>query len=375
MNMKRSAALSGAAALGMAVAIIGVSVLSGTPVLSNLVRTVGPGTPGTLSVLLTDPPHVPAGVTAVYVTYSNLEVHVSEAGNQSGWTKVSSSGSINLLATVNISETLASVKVPTGDYNALRLNISSAEVTFNGNNYTAFVVNAKVFIPIVKGGIEVTNSKPSATIIDISPLVLNIGSTTTPEFLIRTTAVGLPVPSSEVTEEVEHKGFTFSLAGKDWWEHVNQNATANLKVTAAALSPNSLNVSVTGGSQSTSIRLVIVSPLVSTAGGESEDRMPSMLMGSAVFVVGSNGTLMPLRQFVASALSNGSEKFGEIRDAFVNSGQNLTAGSSATYIYSGQINLGFSFEGSFTRAVVSGQQYLITVIGTDALASQVVVAA
>ncbi len=375
MNMKGRAVLYGAAALGIAAAILGVSMLAGAPVLSNLVRTVGPGTPGTLSILITDPPHVPAGVTAVYVTYSNLAVHVSEAGNWSGWTRVSSRGTIDLLATVNISETIAAVRVPTGDYNALRLNVTSAQVTFNGKNYTAFVVNAKLFIPILEGGIEVNGSKPSATIIDISPLVLNIGSSSTPGFIIRAGGVALLVPSSQVTEEMEHEGFTFGLAGREWWQRVNQNATANLTVTNASLSPDSLNLSAKDGSRYTTIKLVIVSPLARAVGGEVDDRMPSMLWGTAIFIVEKNGTLVPLQQFVKALTANGTEPFYEIREGFMGIGYNLTAGSSTAFAYSGQINLGFSFEGLFARLVVPGQQYLVTVIGTDALASQVIVAA
>ena len=64
----------------------------------------------------------------------------------------------------------------------------------------------------------------------------------------------------------------------------------------------------------------------------------------------------------------------EIREAFSAAGYNMTAGSLATFTYSGQISLDFSFEGPVARHVAAGQQYLVTVIGRDALASQVVVA-
>ncbi len=58
----------------------------------------------------------------------------------------------------------------------------------------------------------------------------------------------------------------------------------------------------------------------------------------------------------------------------MSTGYNLTARSSATFAFSGQIDLGFSYLGLFARQEVSGQQYLATVVGTDALASLVVVA-
>lgn len=64
-----------------------------------------------------------------------------------------------------------------------------------------------------------------------------------------------------------------------------------------------------------------------------------------------------------------------MRQAFTGAGFNMTAGSLASFSHSGQINLGFSLEGHLTDSVVAGQQFLVIVTGTDALASQVVSAA
>ena len=55
-------------------------------------------------------------------------------------------------------------------------------------------------------------------------------------------------------------------------------------------------------------------------------------------------------------------------------GYNLTAGSSATFSYTGPIGLGYETPRMMQPAIVAGQQYVVTVIGNDALASQVVVA-
>ncbi len=53
-------------------------------------------------------------------------------------------------------------------------------------------------------------------------------------------------------------------------------------------------------------------------------------------------------------------------------GYNLTAGASVTFSFSGTLSLGFNKR--HTESKVSGQQYLITVVGDEALASIVVVA-
>ena len=59
---------------------------------------------GTFAVLLTDPPTVPVGVTKVYVSYVDLAVHVSGMDNNSGWTILKTSGTIELMGTVNVSQ-------------------------------------------------------------------------------------------------------------------------------------------------------------------------------------------------------------------------------------------------------------------------------
>src|SRR5271157_1694401 len=101
MNSKKSALLSGTIAALIAIAVIatasslGALRTTGSP--SSTVQLQGATTQqvgatsggssktGTLAVLMTDPPTVPSGVTAVYITYANLAIHFRDAGNDSGW--------------------------------------------------------------------------------------------------------------------------------------------------------------------------------------------------------------------------------------------------------------------------------------------------
>ena len=387
MSTKKNIMLSGAAALVVAASILAVAIFSGVSLLPNAnttkttAHTIGATTSskalGTLSVLLTDPPHVPLGVTKVYIAYSNLAVHVSEAGNQSGWTLLKSDGSIELLGTVNVSQTISSVKIAAGEYNLLRFNISSAQVTYNGKNYTAFVPRSALIVPIV-GGIEVNASKPSATIINIQPTVYNIGSASNPEFMIRHWAKAFPVPSSQVTEEEEHEGHRLSLIGKAWWTDVLERYTSNALITSATLTPTSLSLTVKDtGSQSTKLRLVVVSPLATPLIGAEHDRPPAVLFGSAIFIVLPNATLLPIQKYVLAAHQQGVGA-EDVVTALASGGYNLTAGASATLSYKGTITLGFNLhivqplQGG--QSIVPGQQYLVSVLGDEALASQVVVA-
>lgn len=328
---------------------------------------------GSLSILLTDPPNIPQGVTAIYISYRNLDVHVSKAGNQTGWTEVQSSGEVQLLGTVNVSQTISSVKIATGDYNQLRFNISSAEVTYDGQNYTAFVQSAELVVPIIHG-IEVNASVPSVTIIDISPTVVNIGSSSTPEFIIKSVATAYPVPSGSVTTGMQQQGNKTSLIGVQWWTQLQQNYTANLVITAASLNATHLSVSVTNtGSNSTALTLVVVSPLVSALSSNVivHGQLPTSFMGSAVFAILPNGTLVPVR--IATPLATDVQS-SVSADVFRTTGLNLSASESAVLSYEGLISLGFLSPAAEQGGVVSHQQYLVTVIGTQAVASFVVVA-
>lgn len=406
MNTKTSATIAGILALVIAGSILAVSTYTGNTILPTQNTSVtsysgststGTASPpattqssssaasgaaaGTLSVLLTDPPNVPDGVTKLYITYSNLAVHVSGAGNDSGWAQIKAQGTIELIGTVNVSQTLSSVKITSGDYNLLRFNISSALVTYNGKNFTAFVQDGRLLVPIV-GGIEVNDSKPSATIIEIHPSVFNIGDATNPEFIIRPVAKALPVPSGEVNEQMKHEGFRMDLKGKAWWRNLEQRFTANAQITTAALTAKSLAVTVKNtGNETTVLRLVMVSPLSSALKGERGGHMPSAFFDSAVYLVLKNGTLVPLTNFVKSMTSSGSDQKAHkdthelMQQIFKATGFNVTAGSTASLTYSGQVTFGLQLlKKVSTSSVVTGQQYLVTVLGEESLASMVVVA-
>src|SRR5689334_14834462 len=117
MSSKNKALLSGAIA-----AIIAMALISGLVFTPGLLRNLTSGSTsissttsgnapssgsGTLAVLMTDPPTVPDGTTAVYINYSNIQVHISQAGNYSGWIDLQSSGEINLMSIINTTQTIA----------------------------------------------------------------------------------------------------------------------------------------------------------------------------------------------------------------------------------------------------------------------------
>jgi hypothetical protein len=368
------------------------------------------GGQGTIDVLLTDPPNVPTGVTAVYVTYSSVAVHVNGAGNRGGWTNSNTVGTIDLMKLVNISTTIASIKVTTGVYNALRFNISSAAVTFDGRNYTAFVPRALLTV-LIPGGLRVNATTSSAEIIDMSPTVLNIGSGSTPEFIISMAASCFRMPQSVVvaTNGIGRRGFILGLSGTAWWNKIRESYTANVTIGGASLSASSFSVTVKNtGSTSLNLNAIFITPIgyecaiqtstssstsstattttaSSTAttssysgrlrGNSSHGRVPDCITGSATFLVQSNGTLLSVKGLLADrpillekVSSSPWSLFGKI-------GLTFASGGSVTLAYSGPISFGVALPRQPSPpGVNSGDQYDITVVGSQALAQMVVTA-
>ena len=168
MNSRKTAvgAVIGALiAIGLIVA--GVYAFSGGNFMGLGTTTSGFGT---LQVSMQDPPNVPAEVTSVYINYSEIQVHVSNAGNQSGWYSITSSGTVNLTSLVANSKMLGEASLPSGTYNIVRFNVTSALVTVGGINITATVPSGKLQATLT-GGVEVKQGQTSALLISISPKV------------------------------------------------------------------------------------------------------------------------------------------------------------------------------------------------------------
>jgi hypothetical protein len=352
---------------------------------------------GTLSVLLTDPPTVPANVTAIYVTYSNVAVHVGDAGNQTGWTNANATGTIDLMQMVNVSSTIATLKVSTGVYNALRFNVSSAQVTYNGVNYTAFVPRAELTV-IIPGGIQVNSTTTAGAIIDMHPTVLNVGSRSTPEFIVDTAASVFGLPPGTITKAIEHIGAVIRIDNQTWWQRISQKYTSNIRITSATLTNSSISVTVNNtGTQPATLSTITVSPVGSecatpSTASHNQRAAPLCFTGSAVFLVQNDSSLKAVSAFVLPAIflqvisgqahhggresnTTTSSTTSSQANAYPGStGYTLAPGQSVTLTYSGSISFGFAFAGRTPPGVLSGDQYQIIALGQESLAEIVVVA-
>jgi hypothetical protein len=355
MSAKRNIALSGAIAAIVAVAFViaAIYVLPGTGLLQGS-QTQGPS--GTLSVMLTDPPTVPQGTTDLYMTYNKVGVHVAEAGNNSGWKVFSQSGTIDLMQTINVSQTIAIGSLPAGGkFNALGFNVSSVVVTYNGKNYTADLVYGRntLFVPI-PGGISIAAASTQAVLIDMTPKVLLLGTPQNPTFAFLPSARAYVVPSNAIPAQAHFIGERHDLDEDSWWDAYMKSSS--FAITNATLTPDSLSITaINNGNASVVFRLAAVSSQYSTSGGA----MPYPAV-SEIFVIEPNATLVPL---------SGSSK-DQLYQEVAAGGYLLPPGASVTFTYSGQIQIGLiQFDlNQQPQQIVVGQHYFVSLLANDKLA-------
>jgi hypothetical protein len=319
-----------------------------------------------LAVLVTDPPTIPEGVTAVYIDYSNLAIHVSDAGNQTGWTDLGSSGDINLLSVVNSTQTIAVANISSGLFNAMKFNISSAIVTFNGQNYTANLVYQKAYLLVtIPGGIRITNGSTAGAVIDMTPTVLLLGNTTDPVFAFLPVAKGYTLPANSVSIHA-HVGDRNDYKGSI----VAQiHEMTHFQVGSVSLTPSSLSITVQNtGAATVDFRFAALTSTTSVSGGW----VPSTPFGpvskiSEFFVVLPDGSLVPV---------TASTNRGMIQTLAM-AGYTLAPHQSATFTYTGPVTIGALtlLQGHTpTQGINVGQNYVVTITGSGLYAQSAVTA-
>jgi len=369
MRMNSKVILTGVLVAVIAIALVGAFVFNkGTQSTSVVSSTNQPsnGQTGTLAILMTDPPTIPQGVTAVYINYSDVQVHVNNAGNQTGWTDMQSSGDINLLGVVNSTETIATANISSGIFNALRFNITSAVVTFQGQNYTADLVYQEhtLFVSI-PGGITISNGQTSGAVIDMTPTVLLLGNTTNPTFAFMPDAKAYTLAANSISVH-PHKGDRDDYQGKI--SDRIQDMT-HFQITALTLTPSSIAITVQNtGSATVNFRLLALTSTTSVSGGwVPTSSFGSISKISEFFVVVPNGSLVHL---------TASTNKGMIQTLAL-AGYTLAPNASATFTYNGQVTIGALalLQGHTpTQGINAGQRYVITMLGSGSYAQSAVTA-
>jgi hypothetical protein len=367
LSSKTNVFVSAAVAAIVAVALVAAVLYTGF-----LVFPAREGTSGTLSVLLTDPPVLPAGATALYMTYSDMQVHVSDDSNSSGWLNLGASGSINLTSVVNVTETVASSKVQSGSFNALRFQISSATLTYHGSNYSVDVADSHnvLYVPIL-GGIQIVNGESAATVVDVMPTVLLLGSEQSPTFELLPVAKAFALPTQSIPSLHTGVGDRDDISENQFLKALLGNS--RFDITAVSLTPTFLSVTVLNtGNDALVFRLVALSPLSSTT---SQTNINVAMYGSlpapttgAFFAVEADGSLV--------ALTSGNR--AQVYTTLEQSGYFLPQKATVTFTYSGQISLGAiaqqTIPGFNAQQIVPEEGYFVRVSASDSAAGTAVTA-
>ncbi len=343
--------------LGTKAAAYGVAglVLAGAVIFSgSALGLLNYGSSGVLSILLTDPPSVPAGVSAIYITYSALAVHAVGFGD-SGWVSVPGQGTVETMNLVNLSQTISSAQIPALTYNLVRFNISNVKVEFMGQNYSVRMSAERLTVAFA-GGLRVNSSGLAAALVDISPTVLNLGNQSDPNFTMAAGAHAFQVPSDDVGESMKTVGNTTSLQGRGWFQSFRSSHSDNLTVSGLTLTAGSLSFSASNhGPDGLTIKIVIVTqdPPRQRAGGTT-----GSVGNSFVFAVQSDGSLK---------LLNGSAD--EVGSLFDGTGYSLAGGATHLFSYSGTI---MSVVGGHT--ISNGTSYTVVVVSSTPLSVESVIA-
>ena len=307
---------------------------------------------GTLAIMGTDPAVASSGVSDATIAYSSVYAH--QAGNSmaSGWTQVSGSGSMDLMASQGTAQTLAASKVSAASYDAFRFNVDSCQVVYQGTTYTATVASSTLTAES-QSKVNVNASSSSAALVDLRTFIENTATTSNPQFVFSATAVATAVPPQSSASVSLQVGVKVDLSGQTWWNAFVAQTSPSLNVQATITSTAmSLELQNSGGADA-DVQEIIVTPVSAT--GSISATLPSSLSGSAVFTVNSFGTVQQASSLQASALLNG--------------GAAVSSGSSASLDYSGSAITGAQLSG-----IVTGQQYIVTCIGANTYASTTVVA-
>jgi hypothetical protein len=214
-----------AAAVVLAAIIIGSSMYFLPPTASTPSSRSSTSSPASgLSVLvvqLTDPPEVPAGTSSLNLTYSAVNLLVSEPAFN-GQVTISSvsvtpsggSATVDLLHLQNVSQTIASANLPTGSaIYTIGFTVKSAAISINGTVYqVSLATGGTALVAILVHPVSLNGT--AVVLLELNPVVVN---TPTGYELIPST-VGVLKPQSEYRPNDQNVGTEDQISQKDQQE-------------------------------------------------------------------------------------------------------------------------------------------------------------
>ena len=190
-----------------------------------------------VALQITDPAQVPVGTQSLVIAYSSLAVHLSNASGSSGWVSSNSTGSVNLLAVLNLTQTIGTVSVPANaSIDMVRFAVSSANITVNGTTYNVTVPSGTLTAHVT-GRTSVSGG--ASVLLDLSPVVASIVTNTTTVFVLVPSLRAVVVGGGSNSATL-HVGARARLSENETAEL--EQTRPNVSITAASLSVSPGNV-------------------------------------------------------------------------------------------------------------------------------------
>ena len=307
---------------------------------------------GILAVMGTDPPTTPDGVSAAHAHYNSVQAHKTGSDMSSGWTQVSGSGTLDLMASGS-AQVMATSQVNAGAYDAFRFNVDAVDIVYQGQAYAATVASSTI-TATSQSKVQVNSTSSATALVDVRTFVQNTATASNPQFVFSATAVATSVPEqASLSLQI---GATLDLASQAWFSSFETQTSANVNVVSAALASSSLTLNLkNSGEASGQVQEIIITPV--SASSSLSGTLPTSYSNSAIFTVSGSGTLQQTSSLQASTLST--------------AGATVSSGATGSLSYSGNI----AMDGTLTSSgIVSGEQYVVTCIGANTFASTTVVA-
>ncbi len=338
-----------------------------TTAYSNGTTSVAPATRST-PVVLTDPPQVPPGTSALVMTYSNVKVQTA-GGSIPGTVSANGSGSINLIATTNgTSRVLGNADIAANStINAVSFTITSVTATVNGTAQNVTVPNPSITVNVT--GNTQTGANP-LVLVDFSPTIVTSTSSNNTSYAMSPSATAVVIGNANagtsvgigsvialnssiraqlgaVTPSISIVSAQILASGNNTWANVvvmnNANGSVVLKGVAIYGKENVSSTHHTGASLNVSVGGVVSAGV------------------TAALHIGGLSTM------AFSTTSSGSLQSASNSD-WQGSGYVLMPGSKATLYFNGTVAYN---NGSVKATLINGMPYRIVVFGNTGVSDAV----
>lgn len=232
-----------AAAAVIVVVLVGVFLLtnSSTSSPTGTTQSQSQNSNSTIALMLTDPPLVPSGTTALVINYSSIGVQVSNV-QHSGWIYSNSSGRIDLLSLLNLSQTIGTLSVSSNaSIQSVEFNVASATITVNGTSYNVTIPSGKVIAHVQ--GVSPVNGN-SSILLSLSPTVATILTANSTIFVMVPSLRAVMVPGGANSTSTR-LGYIAKLNSTDKLELSGTKLNVSLSGVVLKSSGNVTSLSVT----------------------------------------------------------------------------------------------------------------------------------